>query len=255
MIRNTQKGVFATLSNLNLAVKHINEETLLNVPWIGQDFRQLLTDCTNELNQAKEEHDRIDTELSDARKHYKQTAMRLTQAVTDFYLVLHRLGRRRGETEILAKSYGRPSTLPKKSATEQWLQQARTIVKGDETARAMNLPEPTNPSVAEIAQILAEAETVGKSWMEIQVRMKTNKKALRQKRAQGQRALSGLAKRLKEALHQEPPSVQRAVMRTLGFKFSSQTDDATEPPGGDNGPDKPKVKLSIRAVDPETPNP
>ncbi len=235
MKQNMKRSVFATLSTLSLAVKHVNEETLLNVPWIGQDFRQLLADCTQELAQASEEHDRLGTSVKEARKHYHQTTTRLTQLVTDFYQVLHRLGRRRGEADILVKAYNRPKSSLKRGAIDQWLQQARAIVAGDATARAMNLPEPFNPSVAEVAEALADAETIGKAWMEIQVRLKAQKKQLRQKRAQGERALRGLGKRLKEALHQEPPSVQRAVMRTLGFRFTSSQNDPSESPAGDDG--------------------
>ncbi len=253
MNQNMKRSVFATLSTLSLAVKHVNEETLLNVLWIGQDFRQLLSDCTNELAQANEEHDRLGTAISEERKRYHQATTLLTLMVTDFYQVLHRLGRRRGEADILAKAYNRPNAWPKKGATEQWLQQARAIIAGDATARALNLPEPVNPSVADVAQALADAETIGKAWMEIQVRLKTQKKQLRQKRDEGERALRGLGKRLKEALHQEPPSVQRSVMRTLGFRFTSRLNGPPEPPGGDEGPENPKPQHGVSAAALETP--
>ncbi len=230
---------FITLSKLNLAVQRMNETSLQDVPWIGQDFRDLLTEAALQLKQATEDNDRIETAITETRVRFQQTTQDLIRTVRDFYAVHQRLAGRRGDAETMNKVFVRPSTMPTTREPAIWQQHARAIIAGEATAKAMNLPDPVNPSIADIAAALAASETVGLAWLETQTLQKAIKKTLHQKRTEGMRALRGLATRLRETLRDEPASVRRALMRTYGFKFTNAEDGLIEGPDDDTTPGSP----------------
>lgn len=229
MRQYVKKGVFDTFSHLNLALKRIDEQSLLDTPWVSADVRALVLNSAEHLAAATTAQDVCASKLKRARTRFHEDGARLTQLVRDFYVVLTRTGNRLGIGETLRKVFGQPFPMPRGLRIQDWQTLAHKIVAAEAEAKAMNLPDPVNPTVADLAAALDLSLASGDAFYQAQVAYKVCKLNLNAHRDEGQRVLAMVAGRLRESLRKLPKGMRRDMMRTFGFRFTSDVE--TQPNG------------------------
>lgn len=227
MRQYAKKGVFGTFSHLTLALKRIDEQGLVQTPWVSPDVRVQVVESAENLSVASTAQDVCASKLEQARKQYREDGNRLVRFVRDFFVVLNRTGNRQGQREALSKVFGQPKRIPRSVRFEVWQAMTRKIIAAEPEARALNLPEPINPTVAELAMALASLEASAEAFFKAKVELKACMQETNERRKEGQRVLNMVAARLRESLHKLPKGARRDMMRTFGFRFSDV------PTGGD----------------------
>lgn len=242
-----RNGVAATLSHLNQALKRIDEQGFVEAPWIDPGVRTQVIDRAAQLKQANTAHDTSATRLKQARTLFQEDGERLVRLVRDFYTVLNRAGKRQGNADLLKQVFACPNLMPQKLKVEDWQEMAQRIVAAQPTAQSLNLPDPVNPTVEDLAAALAASELSAKALYEAQVQHKARKQELNSMREEAQRLLRIVAGRLRESLQKLPAAVRRDMMRTFGFRFFSEV-EASEAPGGADSVNGPTTTPTTQAL-------
>ncbi len=230
MKQNLKKGVFDTLSHLNLALQRIDEQGFVEAPWVSADVRAKVVESTQKLALASTDQLTCGSALTLARNQYREDGDRLSQLVRDFYVILNRTGNRQGQADLVRRVFGQPNPMPVFLRIEGWQELARKIINAGPNAKAMNLPDPVNPTLDDIAAALASSMTSANAFFKAQVAYKACILDVKTKRDEGHRVLRLVANRLRESLRLLPEGARRDMMRTFGFQFANDSESAPDTP-------------------------
>ena len=181
----------------------------------------------------------VNARLGERIKHTQGKAEALDElqtGVRDFWEVGKRMVFRKKLSTALLAYYGlgQDGSVPKSASDTSWLDFAAQIVKGEADALAAGYPAMINPSAAEVAALLALAQTEAKQVGGSDRAYDQAQEAVAALRTEADALIQEVMEQLRFNLRKKDESSQRRIMRSYGAKFTyanGETPDADEPAG------------------------
>jgi len=208
----------------------------------GNNFisQESLDNITNLLPSLEIAVSQVGSRLSVRAKEIRERASAVGKTkryLRDLWVVLKRRVERLEQPAEVLTYYQLPldGLTPNPTAQDEWLMLAEQVVKGDDRAVLAGYPPMTNPSAAELAEVLAAAKKESHDVAMADREYDQAQETMAALRPQAAELIAEVMAELRFNLRKKDAPSQRRIMRSYGAHFSYLKG---EPPDPDNGEDE-----------------